>query len=89
MAALLRSGAIDICQPSVSKFGGIDAVAQVVTLARCRADFGGCQSPCTARTAQEEALGGRAQPSERRGSPTPVVSQGESRTLDGTHQRLS
>jgi D-galactarolactone cycloisomerase len=36
MAALLRSGAIDICQPSVSKFGGIDAVAQVVTLARAQ-----------------------------------------------------
>jgi D-galactarolactone cycloisomerase len=34
MAAMLQSGAIDICQPSVIKFGGIDAVAQAVTLAR-------------------------------------------------------
>jgi L-alanine-DL-glutamate epimerase-like enolase superfamily enzyme len=33
-AAMLRTGAVDICQPSVIKFGGIDAVAQAVTLAR-------------------------------------------------------
>lgn len=31
---LLRTGAVDICQPSVIKFGGIEAVAQAVTLAR-------------------------------------------------------
>jgi len=34
MAALMRAGAIDICQPSVIKFGGIAAVAQAATLAR-------------------------------------------------------
>jgi L-alanine-DL-glutamate epimerase-like enolase superfamily enzyme len=34
MQALLRAGAIDICQPSVIKFGGIDAVRQAVALAR-------------------------------------------------------
>jgi L-alanine-DL-glutamate epimerase-like enolase superfamily enzyme len=33
-AAMLRAGAVDICQPSVIKFGGIEAVAQAVTLAR-------------------------------------------------------
>jgi D-galactarolactone cycloisomerase len=32
--AMLRAGAIDICQPSVIKFGGIDAVVQAATLAR-------------------------------------------------------
>ena len=32
--AMLRAGAVDICQPSVIKFGGIEAVAQAVTLAR-------------------------------------------------------
>jgi D-galactarolactone cycloisomerase len=34
MAALLRAGAIDICQPSVIKFGGIAAVVEAATLAR-------------------------------------------------------
>jgi L-alanine-DL-glutamate epimerase-like enolase superfamily enzyme len=34
MAAMLRAGAVDICQPSVIKFGGISAVAEAVTLAR-------------------------------------------------------
>lgn len=34
LAAMLRAGAVDICQPSVIKFGGIDAVAQAATLAR-------------------------------------------------------
>ena len=34
IAAMLRAGAIDICQPSVIKIGGIDAVAQAATLAR-------------------------------------------------------
>lgn len=34
MASLLRAGAVDICQPSVIKFGGVDAVAQAATLAR-------------------------------------------------------
>ena len=33
-AAMLRAGAVDICQPSVIKFGGIEAVAQAATLAR-------------------------------------------------------
>ncbi|WP_167481276.1 mandelate racemase/muconate lactonizing enzyme family protein [Acidovorax cavernicola] len=32
--AMLRAGAVDICQPSVIKFGGIEAVVQAVTLAR-------------------------------------------------------
>lgn len=32
--AMLRAGAVDICQPSVIKFGGIEAVAQAVTLAQ-------------------------------------------------------
>lgn len=32
--ALLRTGAVDICQPSVIKFGGIEAVAQAVALAQ-------------------------------------------------------
>ena len=31
---MLCTGAVDICQPSVIKFGGIEAVAQAVTLAR-------------------------------------------------------
>jgi D-galactarolactone cycloisomerase len=34
MESMLRTGAVDICQPSVIKFGGIDAVAQAATLAR-------------------------------------------------------
>jgi len=34
MESMLRAGAVDICQPSVIKFGGIEAVAQAVTLAR-------------------------------------------------------
>ncbi|SDE58271.1 L-alanine-DL-glutamate epimerase [Variovorax sp. CF079] len=34
MESMLRTGAVDICQPSVIKFGGIEAVAQAVTLAR-------------------------------------------------------
>lgn len=34
LAAMLRAGAVDICQPSVIKFGGIDAVVQAATLAR-------------------------------------------------------
>jgi len=34
LAAVLQSGSLDICQPSVIKFGGIAAVAQAVTLAR-------------------------------------------------------
>lgn len=32
--AMLTAGAIDICQPSVIKFGGISAVAEAVTLAK-------------------------------------------------------
>jgi len=32
--AMLRAGAVDICQPSVIKFGGIEAVTQAATLAR-------------------------------------------------------
>lgn len=34
MATMLRAGAVDICQPSVIKFGGIEAVVQAATLAR-------------------------------------------------------
>jgi D-galactarolactone cycloisomerase len=34
LGAMMRAGAIDLCQPSVIKFGGIDAVAQAATLAR-------------------------------------------------------
>jgi D-galactarolactone cycloisomerase len=34
LAALLRAGAVDICQPSVIKFGGIAAVAEAAVLAR-------------------------------------------------------
>lgn len=34
MQSMLSAGAVDICQPSVIKFGGIEAVAQAVTLAR-------------------------------------------------------
>lgn len=34
MASMLQAGSIDICQPSVIKFGGIDAVAQAAVLAR-------------------------------------------------------
>ena len=34
LAALLRAGAVDICQPSVIKFGGIAAVAEAAALAR-------------------------------------------------------
>ena len=34
LAAMLRAEAVDICQPSVIKFGGIAAVAQAATLAR-------------------------------------------------------
>jgi D-galactarolactone cycloisomerase len=34
LQAMLRAGAVDICQPSVIKFGGIAAVAQAATLAR-------------------------------------------------------
>lgn len=34
LAGLLEAGAVDICQPSVIKFGGIAAVAEAVTLAR-------------------------------------------------------
>ena len=33
-SATLRAGAIDICQPSVIKFGGVEAVAQAAALAR-------------------------------------------------------
>jgi D-galactarolactone cycloisomerase len=32
--AMLQAGAVDICQPSVIKFGGISAVAEAVTLAK-------------------------------------------------------
>lgn len=35
--AMLRAGAVDICQPSVIKFGGITAVAEAVTLAKAHA----------------------------------------------------
>ncbi|MFZ4758340.1 MAG: mandelate racemase/muconate lactonizing enzyme family protein [Burkholderiaceae bacterium] len=31
---MLRAGSVDVCQPSVIKFGGIDAVSQAVTLAQ-------------------------------------------------------
>jgi len=34
MASMLQAGSIDICQPSVIKFGGIEAVAQAAILAR-------------------------------------------------------
>jgi L-alanine-DL-glutamate epimerase-like enolase superfamily enzyme len=34
LLAMLRAGAVDICQPSVIKFGGIEAVRQAVTLIR-------------------------------------------------------
>ncbi len=34
MAQLLRAGGVDICQPSVIKFGGIAAVAEAAVLAR-------------------------------------------------------
>ena len=34
LAAMLRAGSIDICQPSVIKFGGIEVVAQAAILAR-------------------------------------------------------
>jgi L-alanine-DL-glutamate epimerase-like enolase superfamily enzyme len=34
LGAMMRAGAIDVCQPSVIKFGGIDAVAQAAALAR-------------------------------------------------------
>jgi L-alanine-DL-glutamate epimerase-like enolase superfamily enzyme len=34
LAAMLRAGSIDICQPSVIKIGGIEAVAQAAILAR-------------------------------------------------------
>lgn len=34
LESMLRTGAVDICQPSVIKFGGIEAVAQAATLAR-------------------------------------------------------
>jgi L-alanine-DL-glutamate epimerase-like enolase superfamily enzyme len=34
MESMLRAGAVDVCQPSVIKVGGIEAVAQAVTLAR-------------------------------------------------------
>jgi L-alanine-DL-glutamate epimerase-like enolase superfamily enzyme len=34
MARLVQSGAVDICQPSVIKFGGIAAVAQAVAVAQ-------------------------------------------------------
>jgi D-galactarolactone cycloisomerase len=34
LEAMLKAGAVDICQPSVIKIGGIEAVAQAVTLAR-------------------------------------------------------
>lgn len=34
LAAMMRAGALDVCQPSVIKFGGIDAVARAATLAR-------------------------------------------------------
>jgi D-galactarolactone cycloisomerase len=34
LATMLQAGAIDICQPSVIKLGGIEAVAQAVILAR-------------------------------------------------------
>ncbi len=40
LAAMMRAGAIDVCQPSVIKFGGIEAVAQAATLARtCGVDY--------------------------------------------------
>src|SRR5271166_5616878 len=34
LATMLRAGSIDICQPSVIKIGGIEAVAQAAILAR-------------------------------------------------------
>jgi D-galactarolactone cycloisomerase len=34
LESMLRAGAVDICQPSVIKFGGIAAVAEAATLAR-------------------------------------------------------
>ena len=34
LATMLQAGAIDICQPSVIKFGGIEAVRQAVVLIR-------------------------------------------------------
>ncbi len=34
LATMLRAGSIDICQPSVTKIGGIEAVAQAANLAR-------------------------------------------------------
>ena len=37
LGGMVEAGAIDICQPSVIKFGGISAVAQAVALARAHA----------------------------------------------------
>jgi L-alanine-DL-glutamate epimerase-like enolase superfamily enzyme len=40
LGAMLRAGAIDVCQPSVIKFGGIDAVVRAASLARAHgADY--------------------------------------------------